>query len=449
MTNLQTKRKSEMTDDERIRDFQRKLYRKAKQEKGFRFYVLYDKVSIGYFLKEAYRRVKKNGGTPGVDGITFKVIERKGLPEYLSEIQNELKTRTYKPSPVLRVKIPKSDGSKRPLGIPTIKDRIVQMSCKMVIEPIYEADFEESSYGFRPKRSAADAIKKIKEYLKTDNNEILDADLSKFFDTIPHNKLMILLAQRISDKNILRLIKMWLKAPVIDNTGNYISGKKKKVGTPQGGVISPLLANVYLHLVDKIINKAGGIFKKCGITIVRYADDFVLLGKEIPEIILLKLISLLTRMDLKLNENKTVKCNVKKKSFNFLGFTFKYSKDIHGRNKKYLDITPSRKSIQKVKDKIKEHIKYNGHLNPEDLVRGLNSIIRGWLNYFTIAKVSYPAMAKRQLRFYMSTKLNKYYERKSQRKCKLCNHGAFQRLVDKYGLIDPTKYACKLTTVKA
>lgn len=439
MNNLQTKRKSEMTDEERVRDFQRKLYRKAKQEKGFRFYVLYDKVRIIYVLREAYRRVKKNGGTAGVDGVTFSDIEKQGLSEYLSEIQKELETKSYKPLPVLRVKIPKGNGEERPLGIPTIKDRIIQMSCKMVIEPIYEADFEDSSYGFRPKRKAAGAIRKIKEYLNNNKTEILDADLSKFFDTIPHRKLMILLGQRISDRNILRLIKMWLKAPVKEND-NFKSGKKKKVGTPQGGVISPLLANVYLHLVDRIINKATGLFRKYGIHIVRYADDFVLIGKEIPTIVIDHLGILLERMELRLNDRKTVKLNAKEKSFNFLGFTFRYDEDLYGRRGKYLNIIPSNKSIQRIRDKIKMYMRGNGHLNPRKLVKGLNNIIRGWLNYIIISKVSYPSKAKRHLRYYLIQKLYRYYKRKSQRKCKLYNRGAFDYLVKHYGLIDPTKY---------
>ena len=270
--NLQTKRKSEMTDDERVRDFQRKLYQKAKQEKGFRFYVLYDKVRQIQFLREAYRRVKQNGGCAGIDGITFEEMESKGLPEYLSEIQKELETFEYRVSPVKRVMIPKADGGERPLGIPTIKDRIIQMSCKMVIEPIFEADFEDGSYGFRPKKSAEGAITKIKEYIKSGYMEIIDADISKYFDTIPHDNLMKLIGQRISDKNVIHLIKMWLKAPISEDN-KITGGKKTKLGTPQGSVISPLLANIYLHILDRIVNAPKSLFKNAGIKIVRYADE--------------------------------------------------------------------------------------------------------------------------------------------------------------------------------
>ncbi len=445
--NLQIKRKSEMTDDERVRDFQRKLYQKAKQEKDFRFYVLYDKVRQMYFLREAYRRVKQNGGSAGIDGITFDEIESKGLSEYLSSIQKELENFEYRPMSVKRVMIPKANGGERPLGIPIIKDRIIQMSCKMVIEPIFEADFENNSFGFRPKRSAADAIKKIKEYINSGDTEILDADLSKCFDTIPHDKLMILLGKRISDKNVLHLIKMWLKAPVEEN--NKISGgKSNKIGTPQGSVISPLLANVYLHILDKIVCSVKSVFYKNGIKIVRYADDFILIGKKMSDEIIQKLMEILNRLELKLNVEKTKRLNIKEDSFNFLGFKFQQFKDLFGKDKKYLNISPSEKSLNSIKEKIREYLSENGHKSPIKIVKDMNAKIRGWINYFSIEKVSYPAVSKRKLRFYLSAKLYRFYKRKSQRKSKLCNQGAFQYLVDNYGLIDPTKYFCGRTTVK-
>ena len=235
VNDLQMKPKSPKSDTERIRDFQRKLYLKAKQEKEFRFYVLYDKVRDIRFLREAYQRVKANKGSPGVDGITFDSIENSGVEEFLAIIKDELDQKTYRPSPVLRVYIQKANGKLRPLGIPIIKDRVVQMSCKMVIEPIFEADFEDSSYGFRPKRSAHDAIGAVKKNIQEGKDEILDADLSAYFDTIPHDKLMILIGKRISDKNVLHLIKMWLKAPIVED-GKIHGGKGNHRGTPQGGL---------------------------------------------------------------------------------------------------------------------------------------------------------------------------------------------------------------------
>lgn len=268
------KPKSQQSDEERVRNFQRKLYQKAKQDKKFRFYILYDKLSIPYMLREAYRRCKQKGGSAGIDGVTFALIEQRGVKDFLDGILCELEKQTYKPQAVKRVYIPKSNGKLRPLGIPTVKDRVIQMACKMVIEPIFEADFEESSYGFRPKRSAHGAVSEIKDNLKAGYTEVFDADLSSYFDTIPHKELMFLIASRISDRNILKLIKMWLKAPISEN-GKMISGKKNKIGTPQGGVISPLLANIYLHLLDRAVKRTNGIFERAGIRIVRYADDCV------------------------------------------------------------------------------------------------------------------------------------------------------------------------------
>lgn len=438
---LQKRPKSRKSDEEKIRDFQRKLYLKAKQEKEFRFYVLYDKVRMMRFLREAYKRVKANRGSPGIDGITFKWIEDNGLEEYLHKIHEELAEKRYKSSPVLRVYIPKANGKTRPLGIPTIRDRIVQMSCKMVIEPIFEADFEDSSYGFRPNRSAQQAIGKIKEHLKAGRTEVFDADLSSYFDTIPHSKLMILMGKRISDKNVLHLIKMWLKAPISED-GKMKGGKKNKYGTPQGGVISPLLANIYLHLLDKIVNKMTGIFNETGVKIVRYADDFVLLGRKIPAMVLEKLICLLEKMELRLNEEKSKLIDAKDNSFDFLGFTIRYEKSRYERGRRYWNIIPSKKSNKRIREKIGTYLKTHGHLPPEILVADLNKIIRGWINYYTIPKVSYPRKSKGDLRYYLFQRVYRYYKRKSQRKSKLYGRKAFDVLVKKYGLIDPTKYAC-------
>lgn len=440
-------KKSQMTDEERVRDFQRKIYQKAKQEKEFRFYVLYDKVRSIIFLREAHRRVKSKGGSAGIDGITFEMIEKEGSEQYLEKIQKELETRSYKPSPVLRVYIPKANGGKRPLGIPTIKDRIVQMSCKMVIEPIFEADFEDTNYGFRPKRDASQAITKIKENLQNGLTEIYDADIKSYFDRIPHKKLMIVLGKRISDKNVLHLIKMWLKSPYVED-GKISGGKKNKVGTPQGGVISPLLANIYLNLVDKIVNKTGEAFKRMGIKIIRYADDFVLMGKQIPETIIQRLKEILRRMELEINEEKSRKINAKESPTNFLGFTIRYDKDRFGRNKRYWNIIPSKKSEKKIRENIKEFLRESGHYPPGRLSKELNPKIRGWINYFTIPKVSYPAMSNRRLRYYLYWSLWYYYRRKSQRKSRLYRQNAFEKLSNKYGLIDPTKMLNRGTLAK-
>jgi len=443
--NLQIKPKYLKTDTERVQDFQRNLYLKAKQEKNFKFYVLYDKVRLPHFLREAYKRCKANKGCSGVDGIKFQDIEEKGLENFIMGLIKELEDKTYKPSAVLRVVIPKANGKTRLLGIPTIKDRVVQMAVKLVIEPIFEADFEETSYGFRPKRSASDAVKEIYENLKNGNKEVYDADLSAYFDTIPHKELMFLVAQRVSDKNILHLLKMWLKAPVMIN-GSPKGGKKNKIGTPQGGVISPLLANIYLHLLDKAVNRLGGRFKEFGVSIVRYADDFVLMAKKIPKESFDQMDYMFKRMKLKLNEEKSKLVNSYEESFDFLGYTFKYNNDLYGRPKKYLNIEPSDKSQNKVREKIRNYLSKNGHKAPQIIANDLNAITRGWINYFTIKKVTYPNKAKRNLRFYLFKKLQRFYKRKSQRKSKLYNQGAFKVLVEKYGLIDPTQYIARSWT---
>ena len=438
MKSLQINGALRKSDAEKVRDFQRKIYQKAKQEAGFRFYVMYDKVRLPHFLREAYRRVKANDGVSGMDGISFDYIENYGVERYLTEIQKELESKTYKASPVKRVHIPKGNGKTRPLGIPTIKDRIVQMSCKLVIEPIFEADFEESSYGFRPERSAADAIKAIKQLLDSGKNEVLDADLSSYFDTIPHAKLLKIVGQRISDKNILHLLKMWLKAPIWDERAGG-SAKKNKKGTPQGGVISPLLANIYLHLVDRLVNKVGCIFQNYGVKIVRYADDFVLIGHDINKAVLEKLQSVLGRMELILNREKTKLVSVRTEPFDFLGFTLRYDKDLYGSDRKYLNIVPSKKSQKKVREKLSECLRKNSTAAPQELSKELNKIIRGWSNYFGISGVSYPKKAQRDMRYYLAKKLRRYYSRKSQRPSKLVRQRAFDVLVANYGLIDPSK----------
>ena len=430
-----------MSDKERVRDFQRKLYQKAKQEETFRFYVLYDKVRLPHFLRESYKRCKANRGVAGVDGMTFEDVEVYGVDKFLAEIGEELENRTYKPQPVLRVYIAKANDKTRPLGIPVIKDRILQMAVKLVIEPIFEADFEDSSYGFRPCRSAGDAVREIKQKLQEGKGEVFDADLSAYFDTIPHKELLQLIGKRISDKNVLHLIKMWLKAPVMEN-GRLTGRRKNKLGTPQGGVISPLLANIYLHELDKAVNREEGVFYQCGIKIIRYADDWVLMAKRMSQRALDYLNKLLKKMKLKLNEDKSRMVNAFDESFDFLGHTFRLDDDILGRKfRKYWNVEPSRKSQLKVRDKIREYLRHNGHKPPQDVANDLNTITRGWINYFTIKGVTYPGRAKRDLRYYLRGKLTRYYKRKSQRKCKLYNQGAFKVLVSRYGLIDPSKHA--------
>ena len=433
------RRRSEIPSAERLQTLQEKLYQKAKQEPEFKFYILYDKMYIPYMLKEAWKKVKAKHSVAGVDNQTVGDVENYGVEKYLQEVGEELRKQTYQPQPIKRIYRPKANGKLRPIGIGCIKDRIVQTVGKMIIEPIFEADFEDCSHGFRPERSSKGAISEIKEHLKSGYTKVYDADLSAYFDTIPHNKLYKVLKMRITDPRIMKLIDKFLKVPIKEKDG-LKGGKKNKIGVPQGGVLSPLLANIYMNLIDKAVRKPNGIFYRTGVKIVRYADDFILMSKEMKEEALIKLKDLLNRMELTLNDDKTRRINAEEESFNFLGFTFRYDKDLYEGKKQYWNIIPSKNATNKLRGKIRENLHSSLHYSPERLVEALNNILRGWLNYFEIKGVSYPACAKREIRHYLNTSLYRYYNRKSQRKSRMYGQHAFEILVNKYQLIDPTKY---------
>lgn len=376
-----------LTTPENIRTLQRKLYRKAKQEPTYRFYALYDKVCRADILSHAYNLVRANKGSAGIDGVTFEAIEeQEGVSAFLAELEEALKSKTYQASPVKRVMIPKEDGTERPLGIPTIRDRVAQMAVKLVIEPVFEADFCENSYGFRPKKSAHGAIDDISYALHTGHTEVIDADISKYFDTIPHANLMAVVAERIADGAILHLIQMWLKAPVIEEgkdgkQRNIGGGKGNRKGTPQGGVISPLLANLYLHLLDRIWERHQ-LEKKLGARIVRYADDFIVLCKRGTDRPLAIVKQVLDRLQLTLNEAKSRTVNAHKESFRFLGFELRMRRSWRTGNT-YPHVQPAKQSLKKVKDRITYLTQRRMTPVPlEDVMENINSTLHGWVGYF-------------------------------------------------------------------
>lgn len=371
---------------DKIRTLQRKLYLKAKREPAYRFYSIYDKIYRRDILLFAYKLVRANGGTPGIDGINFDEIERdKGISGFLAKLGQELQEKSYKADPVRRVMIPKANGKQRPLGIPTIRDRVVQMATKLVIEPIFEADFIDHSFGFRPKRGQHDALNSIRQAMATGHTNVVDADLSKYFDTIPHAKLLKIVAERICDQSILHLLKMWLKAPVIEEKNGkkkYIGGgKQNRLGTPQGGVISPLLANLYLHILDRIWERHR-LAESMKSKIVRYADDFVVLckGNVAPAMQIVKRV--LERLDLQLNEDKTKTVDAYAESFSFLGFEIQMRKSIKS-GKYYPHAQPSKKSLVNIKSEVRNLTKRENTMLPmEDIMANLNRKLRGWVGYF-------------------------------------------------------------------
>jgi RNA-directed DNA polymerase len=373
-----------LTAPTKLEELQGKLYAKAKAEPSFRFYLLYDKIYRRDVLEEALRRAKANRGAPGVDGQTFEQVKEYGEERWLGDLQWELQEKRYQPQPVRRVLIPKPGGGERPLGIPTVRDRVVQTAAKLILEPIFEADLSDAAYGYRPGRSAMQAVQEVHQELRKGRTEVVDADLSKYFDTIPHAELMKCVARRISDKAVLHLVKMWLKVPVEerDEQGRprYSGGKRSKQGTPQGGVISPLLANIYINRLLKVSARSD-LMRRCGAKLVNYADDFVVLCRKDAAKVLAQVGEWVKGMKLKLNEEKTSIRDARKEHFRFLGYELGPVVDKRT-GERYLGARPSKKAMSAAKEQV-GRLLWRGRTERWEVIRDeLNRFLRGWAGYF-------------------------------------------------------------------
>ena len=369
----------------KIRRLQEALGNTAKQAPTYRFYLLDDKVYRADVLTHAYALAKQHGGAAGVDGETFETIETAGRERWLAAVQDALRTETYRPQPVRRVMIPKPSGGARPLGIPTIRDRVVQTAVLLILQPIFEADLEPTAYGYRPGRTAREAVETVHRALCAGQTQVVDADVSQYFDTIPHAALMQALARRISDRKLLRLLKRWLKAPVAEQAGGggwrYTGGKRATQGIPQGGVISPLLANLYMNRYLQAFRRAG-LDRRYGARLVNYADDFVVLCRHGAAEVLAQTRQWFQQMGLTLNELKTRVCNGQREPFTFLGYTFGpmvYRKDGHG----YLGAAPAKKAVQRIKGRIRQVLSAGNQAPWEPVRAALNPVLRGWAAYFS------------------------------------------------------------------
>ena len=414
---------------------------KAKQEKRFRFYSLYGLVSHPETLREAWAQVRARRCAPGVDGVTIEQIEREGEEAFLEVLGRELAGKTYRAGTVRRVYIPKANGKMRPLGIPNVRDRVVQTAVVLILEPIFEADFLECSHGFaapaamqdalrdilrkgtcapriRPGRSAHDALEIIRQNLGAGRCTVVDADMEGYFDSIPHDKLMACVRMRVVDGSVLRLIVQWLKAPVEEQDENGRPGRRRRndKGTPQGGVISPLLANIYLHWFDHVFHARNGPAQWAKAVLVRYADDFVVMaryaGKALVGFIEDKLENWL---GLKINREKTRVVNLREAgaTLDFLGYSFRLEKDRFGREQSYWNMQPSKKALAREREKLRAIIhRRRCHQPLPELIGEVNRHLRGWAGYFA---PGYSRKAFRQINTYVREKLTRHLQRRSQR----------------------------------
>jgi len=377
---------------ETVWKLQTALQTKAKAAPGYRFYALYDKLYRRDVLYHAYQRCRANKGSPGVDGQSFEDIEEYGRERWLEALRQALEDRTYRPDPVRRVWLPKPDGKKRPLGIPTIRDRVVQMAAVLVMQPIFEADLPDEQFGYRPGKSALDAVQAVQKRLDIGYTEVVDADLSGYFDSIPHAELMKSVARRISDRQLLHLIKMWLEAPVEETdergrTQRTTRNKDEGRGTPQGGVVSPLLANLYMRRF--IVGwREGGHEQRLEARIVNYADDYVICckaGKAAEAMRVMR--KMMEKLRLTVNEKKTRQCRLPDETFDFLGYTFGRCYSIR-KGTAYLSPKPKKSKVQRICQEVNALTDRRWYWKDvQQVVESLNARLSGWANYFCLGPV--------------------------------------------------------------